>query len=66
MQLTQCSLSLSQNQIESVGGFVVKGDVFDPKSVKNALNLVEEYDAVVSTVVGTPSAPKQASDGTLA
>ena len=60
------SLSLSQNQIESVGGFLVKGDVFDPKSVKKALNLVEEYDAVVSTVGGTPADPKADSEGNIA
>ena len=44
----------------------VKGDVFDPKSVKKALNLVEEYDAVVSTVGGTPADPKADSEGNIA
>jgi nucleoside-diphosphate-sugar epimerase len=55
-----------RRQIESVGGFLVKGDVFDPKSVKKALNLVEEYDAVVSTVGGTPADPKADSEGNIA
>ena len=69
--LTQRSLSsllcsCYSNQIESVGGFLVKGDVFDPKSVKKALNLVEEYDAVVSTVGGTPADPKADSEGNIA
>lgn len=35
----------NRKEIESVGGFLVKGDVFDPKAVKKALNLVEKYDA---------------------
>ena len=59
-------LSCYSNQIESLGGFLVKGDVFDPKSVKKALNLVEEYDAVVSTVGGTPADPKADSEGNIA
>ena len=44
----------------------MKGDVFDPKAVKKALNLVEEYDAVVSTVGGTPADPKADSEGNIA
>ncbi|CAL6333179.1 unnamed protein product [Bathycoccus prasinos] len=56
----------NRKEIESVGGFLVKGDVFDPKSVKKALNLVEEYDAVVSTVGGTPADPKADSEGNIA
>ena len=40
--------------------------MFDPKSVKKALNLVEEYDAVVSTVGGTPADPKADSEGNIA
>merc|ERR1712100_228233 len=52
----------NRKEIESVGGFLVKGDVFDPK----ALKLVEEYDAVVSTVGGTPADPKADSEGNIA
>jgi len=56
----------NRKEIESVGGFLIKGDVFDPKSVKKAFNLVEEYDAVVSTVGGTPADPKADSEGNIA
>ena len=44
----------------------MKGDVFNEKSVKKALNLVEEYDVVVSTVGGTPADPKADSEGNIA
>lgn len=44
----------------------MKGDVFDSKSVQKALNLVESYDAVVSTIGGTPADPKADSEGNIA
>lgn len=56
----------NKKEIESVGGFLVKGDVFDSKSVQKALNLVESYDAVVSTIGGTPADPKADSEGNIA
>ena len=41
---------------------VVKGDALDEASVKAAFDQIEEVDAVVSTVGGTPADPRADSE----
>ena len=41
---------------------VVKGDALDEASVKATFDQVEEVDAVVSTVGGTPADPRADSE----
>ena len=45
-------------EIEKMGAFLCKGDALVDKDVKKAYDMVEEYDAVVSTVGGTPASPE--------
>jgi len=52
-------------EIEKMGAFLSKGDALDVKSVQKAYDMVEEYDAVVSTVGGTPADPKADSEGNI-
>ena len=42
-------------EIEKMGAFLSKGDALVDKDVKKAYDMVEEYDAVVSTIGGTPA-----------
>mmetsp|Transcript_8923 Transcript_8923/g.22423 ORF Transcript_8923/g.22423 Transcript_8923/m.22423 type:complete len:279 (+) Transcript_8923:64-900(+) len=53
-------------EIEKMGAFLSKGDALIPKDVKKAFDLVEEYDAVVSTIGGTPADPRADSEGNIA
>ena len=43
-----------------------KGDALEPKDVAKAYRMVEEYDAVVSTIGGTPADPRADSEGNIA
>jgi len=52
-------------EIEKMGAFLSKGDVMIDKDVKKAYDMVEEYDAVVSTVGGTPASPEADSVGNI-
>lgn len=56
----------NRKEIESVGGFLVKGDALDPKAVDKAMNQSDEYDAVVSTIGGTPADPRADSEANIA
>ena len=44
-----------RSEIEGMMAIVVKGDALDEASVKAAFDQIEEVDAVVSTVGGTPA-----------
>ena len=46
---------LRRAEIEGMMAIVVKGDALDEASVKAAFDQIEEVDAVVSTVGGTPA-----------
>jgi nucleoside-diphosphate-sugar epimerase len=52
-------------EIEKMGAFLCKGDALVDKDVKKAYDMVEEYDAVVSTVGGTPASPEVDSAGNI-
>ena len=52
-------------EIEKMGAFLCKGDALVDKDVKKAYDMVEEYDAVVSTVGGTPASPEADSAGNI-
>ena len=56
----------NRKEIESVGGFLVKGDALNAKDVEKAMNQSDEYDAVVSTIGGTPEAPRADSEANIA
>jgi hypothetical protein len=56
----------NRKEIEGVGGFLVKGDALDPKAVTKAMNQSDEYDAVVSTIGGTPADPRADSEANIA
>ena len=56
----------NRKEIEAVGGFLVKGDALEPKSVEKAMNQSDEYDAVVSTIGGTPADPRADSEANIA
>ena len=56
----------NRKEIEGVGGFLVKGDALDPKAVAKAMNQSDEYDAVVSTIGGTPADPRADSEAHIA
>lgn len=49
-------------EIEKMGAFLSKGDALVAKDVQKAYDMVEEYDAVVSTIGGTPADPKADSE----
>lgn len=52
-------------EIEKMGAFLSKGDALNLKDVQKAYDMVEEYDAVVSTVGGTPADPLADSEGNI-
>jgi len=52
-------------EIEKMGAFLSKGDALVDKDIKKAFDLVEEYDAVVSTIGGTPAEPTADSVGNI-
>ncbi len=52
-------------EIEKMGAFLSKGDALVDKDVKKAYDMVEEYDAVVSTIGGTPAQPEADSVGNI-
>ena len=52
-------------EIEKMGAFLSKGDALKLKDVQKAYDMVEEYDAVVSTVGGTPADPLADSEGNI-
>ena len=51
-------------EIEKMGAFLSKGDALNDKDVQKAYDMVEEYDAVVSTIGGTPASPEAVPSGT--
>jgi len=55
-----------RSEIEAMGAFLCKGDALEPKDVAKAYRMVEEYDAVVSTIGGTPADPRADSEGNIA
>lgn len=54
-----------RSEIEKMGAFLSKGDALDKATVKKAYDMVEEYDAVVSTIGGTPADPTADSEGNI-
>ena len=52
-------------EIEKMGAFLSKGDALNDKDVQKAYDMVEEYDAVVSTIGGTPASPEADSVGNI-
>ena len=56
----------NRKEIESVGGFLVKGDATNARDVAKAMNQSDEYDAVVSTIGGTPADPSADSAANIA
>ena len=46
-----------RKEIEDMMAIVVKGDAMDKESLKKAFDSIEDVDAVVSTIGGTPADP---------
>ncbi len=55
MEAEESRSVLRRAEIEGMMAIVVKGDALDEASVKAAFDQIEEVDAVVSTVGGTPA-----------
>ena len=47
----------SRKEIEGMMAIVVRGDALNPEQVQKAFDQIEEVDAVVSTIGGTPADP---------
>ncbi len=46
-----------RKEIEGMMAIVIKGDALQPDSIQKAFDQIEEVDAVVSTIGGTPADP---------
>lgn len=53
---------LRRSEIEGMMAIVVRGDALDTKEVDAAFAEIEEVDAVVSTIGGTPADPRADSE----
>jgi len=49
---------LVRKEIEGMMAIVIKGDALQPDSIQKAFDQIEEVDAVVSTIGGTPADPQ--------
>ena len=49
---------LVRKEIEGMMAIVIKGDALQPDSIRKAFDQIEEVDAVVSTIGGTPADPQ--------
>lgn len=54
-----------RKEIEGMMAIVVKGDALQPESIQKAFDQIEEVDAVVSTIGGTPADPTADSQGNI-
>ena len=50
-------MPMCRKEIEGMMAIVVKGDALNPEQVQKAFDEIEEVDAVVSTIGGTPADP---------
>ena len=50
-------IRMCRKEIEGMMAIVVKGDALNPEQVQKAFDEIEEVDAVVSTIGGTPADP---------
>lgn len=48
---------MGRSEIESMGAILVKGDAMDKDAVQKVFNSVDDIDAVISTIGGTPANP---------
>ncbi|KAL3140678.1 hypothetical protein ABBQ32_005241 [Trebouxia sp. C0010 RCD-2024] len=54
-----------RKEIEGMMAIVVRGDALNPEQVQKAFDQIEEVDAVVSTIGGTPADPTADSQGNI-
>ncbi|DBB17938.1 hypothetical protein WJX82_008706 [Trebouxia sp. C0006] len=54
-----------RKEIEGMMAIVIKGDALQPDSIQKAFDQIEEVDAVVSTIGGTPADPQADSQGNI-
>lgn len=48
---------MGRKEIEGMMAIVIRGDALQPDSIQKAFDQIEEVDAVVSTIGGTPADP---------
>ncbi|KAL0034838.1 hypothetical protein WJX77_009269 [Trebouxia sp. C0004] len=54
-----------RKEIEGMMAIVIRGDALQPDSIQKAFDQIEEVDAVVSTIGGTPADPQADSQGNI-
>lgn len=54
-----------RKEIEGMMAIVIRGDALQPDSIQKAFDQIEEVDAVVSTIGGTPADPTADSQGNI-
>ena len=48
---------MGRAEIEQMGAILLKGDALDKEDVEKVFNSVDDIDAVISTIGGTPANP---------